>query len=160
MTQYIYNKISLLTERLNKIADKHEVPLEGILFSSNDEIIPVAEMDNSNQKVIFFYDYVCEKNQNDIINYFIQERQKNCCIIYLSQLYNKTSKDIRLNCSHYIMFAAPSKREALSICKKQSIPLDKYKAAFGKNYNFIYLDKMNKKLKKNFMAIYYIAENI
>ena len=35
----------------------------------------------------------------------------NLCI----QSYYKTPKDIRLHCSHHIMFEAPSKREAMSI---------------------------------------------
>ena len=38
-------------------------------------------------------------------------RHKNCCVIYLSQSYYKTPKDIRLNCSHYIIFESPTKRE-------------------------------------------------
>ena len=29
-------------------------------------------MEDRNQKVVIFDDYVCEKNQGDIINYFIQ----------------------------------------------------------------------------------------
>ena len=144
------DKYRLLTESLNKIADKHGVSLEDILFSSNDKIIPVNEMDSAAQKVIIFDDYICEKIQNDVINYFIQGRQKNCCVIYLSQSYYKTPKDIRLNCSHYITFDAPSKREAMPICNEQNIPSDKYEAAFGKNFNFIHLDKINKKIKKNF----------
>ena len=71
---------------------------------SNEEIIPISEMEDRNQKVVIFDDYVCEKNQNDIINHFIEGRHKNCCVIYLSQSYYKTPKDIRINCSHYIIF--------------------------------------------------------
>ena len=52
------------------------------------------------------------------------------------------------------MFEAPSKREALYICNEQSIPLDKYKAAFGTNFNVIYLDKINKKIKQEFVWQY------
>ena len=44
-----------------------KVPLDDILFSSNGEIIPVDEMGSSGQKVMIFDDYVCEKNQNDIL---------------------------------------------------------------------------------------------
>ena len=46
--------------------------------------------------------------QEDIINYFIQGRHKNSCVIYLSQSYYKTPKDIRLYCSHYIIFENPT----------------------------------------------------
>ena len=87
-------KYSLLAKQICKIADKHKVSLEDLLFSSKDEIILVVEMDNSDQKVMNFDDYVCELNQNNIINYFIQGRQKNYCVIHLTQSY-KTSKDVR-----------------------------------------------------------------
>ena len=47
-------------------------------------------MEDRNQIVVIFNEYLCEKNQNDIINYFIQGRHKNYCVIYLSQSYHKT----------------------------------------------------------------------
>ena len=61
-------------------------------------------MEDRNQNVVIFDEYVCEKIQNDIINYFIQGRHKNCGVIYLSQSYYRTPKDIRINCSSYIIF--------------------------------------------------------
>ena len=64
-------------------------------------------MEDRNQKVVIVDDYVCENNQNDVMNYFIQGRHKNCCVLYLSQSYYKTPKDIRINCSHYIIFENP-----------------------------------------------------
>ena len=73
-----------------------------ILNVSNDKIIPVNEMDcEDNKKVVIFDDYLCEKNQRQLIDYFIQGRHKNCSVIYLSQSFYKTPKDIRLNCCHY-----------------------------------------------------------
>ena len=71
--------------------------------------------------MVIFDDYVCEKNQGDIINYFMQGRHKNCCVIYISQSSYKTPKNIRLNCSHYIIFGSPSKRENESICNEHGI---------------------------------------
>ena len=38
-------------------------------------------MEDRNQKVVIFDDYVCEKNQNDITKYFIQGRHKNCLFV-------------------------------------------------------------------------------
>ena len=73
-----------------------------ILHVSNDEITPVTEMDyEDNQKLVIFDDYVCDRNQRQLIDYFIQGRHKNCSVVYLSQSFYKTPKDIRLNCSHY-----------------------------------------------------------
>ena len=48
----------------------------------------------------------------------------------------------------------------MSICNEQNIPLDKYNKTFDERYNFIYLDKINKKIEKNFMAIYNKDGNI
>ena len=67
-----------------------------ILKESNDKIIPVDKMSyEDNQKVVIFDDYVCEKNPRQLIDYFIQGRHKNCSVIYLSQSFYKTPKDIR-----------------------------------------------------------------
>ena len=43
-----------------------------IMTVSNDEIIPIKNLPyEDNQKIIIFDDYVCEKNQRDIVDYFI-----------------------------------------------------------------------------------------
>ncbi|CAH3015739.1 unnamed protein product [Porites evermanni] len=53
-----------------------------ILHMSNDEITPVSEMDyEDNQKLVIFDDYVCDKNQRQLIDYFIQGRHKNCSVV-------------------------------------------------------------------------------
>ena len=44
----------------------------------------------------------------------------------------------------------------MSICNEQSIPLDKYKEAFSKRFNFIYIDKIKKKIKRSFIVAYNI----
>ena len=49
-----------------------------IMTVSNDKITPINNLDyEDNQKLIIFDDYVCEKNQNEIVDYFIQGRHKN-----------------------------------------------------------------------------------
>ena len=45
-----------------------------IIEASNDEIIPVSQLSDNNQKIIIFDDYVCEKNQSKLIDYFIRGR--------------------------------------------------------------------------------------
>ena len=107
-------------------------------------------MEDRNQKVAIFDDYVCEKNQNDIINYFIRGRHNNCCVIYLSQSYYKTPKDIRINCSHYIIFESPTKRENESICNEHGIDKEACKRSFKNEYDFLYIDKPRKIAKRNF----------
>ena len=80
-----------------------------VLVCSNDDIIPVEELkDDDAQKIVIFDDFICEKNQKPLIDYFIRGRHKNCSVIYLSQSFYKTPKDIRLNCSHFCVYDFPS----------------------------------------------------
>ena len=124
-----------------------------ILHVSNEEITPVTEMDyEDNQKIIIFDDYVCDKNQRHIIDYFIQGRHKHCSVIYLSQSFYKTPKDIRLNCSHYCLYEFPSSREANRISSELGVDKEIYKAATKKPFSFLYVDKPRKRIAKNFTS--------
>ena len=42
------------------------------------------------KKMVVFDDYVCEKKQGKIIEYFIRGRHKNCSVIYLLKHQDKT----------------------------------------------------------------------
>ena len=89
-----------------------------VIEASNDEIIPVQDLDSDSQKIVIFDDYVCDKNQKPLIDYFIGGRHKNCSVISLSQSYYKTPKDIRLNCSHFSIYEFPSANEKSLICRE------------------------------------------
>lgn len=121
-----------------------------VIETSNDEIIPLDELDNDNQKIVIFDDFVCEKNQKPLIQYFIGGRHKNCSVIYLSQSYYLTPKDIRLNCSHFCIFGSPSANETARMCREVNIPKDKFLKATAEPYSFAYIDKINKTMRKNF----------
>ena len=82
-----------------------------IIKTSNDTIMPVNYINNSGQKIVIFDDFVTEKKQKPIIDYFIQGRHKNCAVIYLSQSFNGCPKDIRLNCSPFCIYNFPSSNE-------------------------------------------------
>ena len=122
-----------------------------ILHVSNNEITPVTELDyEDNQKLVFLDDYVCDKNQRQIIDYFIQGRHQNCSVIYLSQSFYKTPKDIRLNCSHYCLYEFPSSRESNMISSELGVDKETYKAATKKPHSFLYVDKPRKRIARNF----------
>ena len=83
-------KYKKLVQKMRELSMKLNLSYD-ILHVSNDEITPVTEMDyEDNQKVVVFDDYVCDKNQRQLIDYFIQGRHKNCSVIYLSQSFYKT----------------------------------------------------------------------
>ena len=124
-----------------------------IMTISNDAIIPINHLKyEDNQKLIIFDDYVCEKNQRQIVDYFIQGRHKNCSVIYLSQSFYKTPRDIRLNCSHYCIYDFPSSRERNMISSELGVDKEKYKKATKEQYDFLYVDKPKKKVKRNFIG--------
>ena len=121
-----------------------------IIECSNDDIIPVNELDNQSLKIIIFDDYICEKKQKPLIDYFIQGRHKKCSVIYLSQSFYKTPKDIRLNCSHFCIYDFPSNNERSLICRELNVDKMQYIKATKKPFSFLYVDKPMKRLKQKF----------
>ena len=126
-----------------------------IVTASNDEIIPLDDLNGENQKLIIFDDFLTTgtKNKQEILNYFIGSRNKKCSCIYLSQSYYKTDKTIRLNCSHHCIFDFPSKNERRMICEDFNINKDDYLSATKEPYTFLYVDKPRKFNAKNFTKI-------
>ena len=104
---YLYSK-SLEQEKLKCLRKRFEEVSEKVgyevMVCSNDEVVPLDELPSNNQKLVIFDDYMCEKNKDRLIEYFIRGRNRNCRVIYLSQSFYKTPKDIRLNCSHFCLF--------------------------------------------------------
>ena len=156
-----YDKIYLYAKNLeqekyqNLMNEMNEASNGGVGYKimevSNDEILPITHIPyEDNQKIIIFDDYVCEKNQREIFYYFIQGRHKNCSVIYLSQSFYKTPRDIRLNCSHYCIYEFPSARERSMISSELGVEKEQYKKATKKPFSFLYIDKPRKKVKRNF----------
>ena len=122
-----------------------------VLVCSNDDIVPVENlMDDTAQKIVIFDDYVCDKNQKPLIDYFIRGRHKNCSVIYLSQSFYGTPKNIRLNCSHFCIYEFPSSNERNLISRELGVNKNKYINATNKPYSFLYVDKPKKIIKRNF----------
>ena len=114
-----------------------------VIEAHGDEIIPLEELPVDNQKIVIFDDLVCEKNQNDIINYFINGRHKNRCVIYLSQNFYKVPKDIRVNCSHLCIFRLDPK-ENKRIANEIGVDHEVLDRATDEKYSFLYYDKPQK----------------
>ena len=79
-----HEKYQLLSNELNKVAKKNKFFVDKIYEYSNNEIKDVDELENKLKKVVIFDDYIYDKNQDQVIKYFIQGRHKNCSVIYLS----------------------------------------------------------------------------
>ena len=88
-------KYHLLANELNKLAKKNKINFQLIKYMNILKIKDVDNLENKLQKVVIFDDYICDKNQDKIIKYFIQGKNKNCSVIYLSQC-------MKLHPTHYI----------------------------------------------------------
>ena len=145
------DKYQKLIKKMNELS--HKLGYE-ILHVSNGEVTPATEMGyEDNQKLVIFDDYVCEKNQKNLTDYFLQGRHKYCSVIYLSQSFYKTHKDIRLNCSHYCLYEFPLKGESSRIADELGVDKDVYKSATKKQYSFLYVDKPKKRIARNFTGV-------
>ena len=146
------NKYQYLLKKFEPLSKKYGY---NIIEASNGEIIPLPEIDDGNQKLIIFDDYLNTgtKNDQEIRNYFTNSRNKNCSCIYLSQSFYNTDKTIRLNCSHHCIFDFPSKNEQRRICQELNVKKDDYLSATNEPYTFLYVDKPRKFNAKNFTEI-------
>ena len=143
-------KYQNLMNEMNKMSKELDYDIRTV---SNDKIIPINDLEyEDNQKLVIFDDYVCEKNQREIVDYVIQGRHKNCSVIYLSRSFYRTSRDIRLNCSHNCIYDFPSSREINMISSELGVDKEKYKKATKEQYDFLYVDKPRKKVKRNFIG--------
>lgn len=154
-----YYKVYLYAKNLEQSKYQHLIdtfrPISdetgySVIETSNDQIIPVSDLTDDDQKLVIFVDFVFDKNQKPLIDYFIRGRHKNCSVIYLSQSYYKTPKDIRLNCSNFCIYEFPSANERSLICRENNIPKELYEKATEEPYSFMYIDKPRKFITTNF----------
>ena len=151
---YLYSK-NLEQDKYQDLMKKFDEISQSIgydaLVCSNNEIVPVENLkQDESQKIVIFDDFVCEKNQKPLIDYFIRGRHKNCSVIYITQSYYSTPKDIRINCSHFCLYDFPSSNERCLICRELGVKKEDYIKATQKPYSFLYVDKPKKLIKRNF----------
>ncbi len=82
-------------------------------------------MDNEYQNLIIFDDFVRENDQDLIIDILIRGRNKNASVIYLTQSYFSTPKDIRLQGNYFVSLNISNHREVLEIQKDHCSGIDK-----------------------------------
>ena len=151
-------------EEIHKTLGKRfQEPITVASFSSSkDEIVQVDELDPDIQNLIVFDDFVTEKDQKLIEDLFMRGRKKNISLIYVTQSYFSTPKDIRLQCNYFVFFNLLNKREMLQIQMDHAAELGKqvfmqlYGHAIQDTHDFLLIDKKTKvrslRYRKNFGA--------
>ena len=175
----IIDKIYLCAKDLEEpkyklLIDRRE--REGINFNND----PTAFIEHSNSMddiLLDIYDYnrkrrrkilivfddmishvVSDKKAQKILkDLFIRCRKLNISLCFLTQSYFSVSKDVRLNCTHYILFKLKNQRELQNIAINHSADLDYkdfikiYRICTKEPFNFLTNDTTkDKKFIKNF----------
>lgn len=155
---YMQEMFDLIHEELK---DKFKEPIPVATFSSNkDDIARVDDLNPDLQNLVVFDDFVTEKDQKIIEDLFIRGRKRNISLVYITQSYFSTPKDIRLQCNYFIFYNLFNKREMLQIQMDHAADLKKetfmqlYSYAVSKPHDFFLIDKKAKYLtmryRKNF----------
>ena len=141
-------KIQGLKKVMDRISQK--VGCDVLEIMDPDVILNTNEYPEGNRKIVIFDDLLKAPDniQSKIVNHFIDGRHHQISPIYLSQSYYTTPLDVRLNCSHMILFSPPTKNHCNLIAKEQMVD----PGLFDKlgPYEFLFVDKEKKKVAKNF----------
>jgi hypothetical protein len=158
-----YDKIYIYTKhmdqdcykKLRRVLENVEYETgEQILTIDNDpeNIISPGDLDPHMQNLVVFDDLVLAdiSIQRKITEMFVRGRHANCSCFYLSQMYHKIPRDIRLNSTHLCIFDVCNKREMSLLASElnNSMPrddfIDMYNMCTEKPFDFMYIDRENK----------------
>ena len=117
------------------------------------------------RKVLIIFDNMISHVMSDkkalqiLKDLFIRCRKLNISLCFLTQSYFSVPKDVRLNCTHYILFKLNSKRELQNIAINHSTDIDykdfikMYRDCTRELFNFLTIDTKNNIFIKNFYDI-------
>ena len=168
---YLYAK-DLEEPKYKLLIDKREKT--GINFNNDPNVFTeysnsmddiLSDIEDYNQKrkrkvLIIFDDMIShvmsdKKAQQILKDLFIKCRKLNISLCFLTQAYFSVPKDLRLNCTHYILFELNNRRELQSIAIDHSADIDYkdfikiYRVCTKEFFNFLTIDttKDNKFIK-------------
>jgi len=118
---YIYAKMKgcdklyddILIPHIQKTESEHNLEILEA-YESNLENLPlVADLDDVEQKIFIFDDLInsSSKDLNNIQDYFIMSRKKNCSLVFISQNYYSIPKVIRNNITTVCITKVDSSRD-------------------------------------------------
>ena len=118
-------KYHFLINRTESTGLKHFIDPKAFLEYSNDiqDVYKnIEEYTTDKERIILI---VFDDTIADMINYrkpnsivtelFIRGRKLNVCLVFITQLYFKVSKDVRLNSTHFFFMKIPNERELQQI---------------------------------------------
>lgn len=145
LTEPLYEMLIEFFERC-QAEDPDNAP-EFYYGSEVDDVPSVDDLDKDKQNLILFDDFILEKDQSSIAEFYVRARKKNCSSIYMSQSYTKTPRIIRENCNYFCLFRVPERRQQIAICSQHcgGMEYSRFKQLYNeimkKKHAFMLIDK-------------------
>ena len=120
--------------------------------SMDDIISTIEDYKKKKRKILIIFDnmishVMSDRRAEQIFKYlFIRCRKLNISLCFLTQSYFSVPKDVRLNCTHYILFKLNNKRELQNIVINHSADIDYkdfikiYRDCTKELFNFLTID--------------------
>ena len=162
-------KYQFLIEKTEKAGIKNLEDKNAFIEYSNNMDDIYDDINDYNKKrkrkmLIVFDDMIShvmsnKKAQQVLKELFIRCRKLNISLCFLTQSYFSLPKELRLNCTHYIIFKLNNKRELQNIAINHSADIDYkdfvkiYRDCTKRPYNFLTIETkqpVDKRFKKNF----------
>lgn len=158
----LVGKMKEREEKIRKKAEKQglELPEDFFLIYAADninDIIPVADLDKTEQNLIIFDDFINEKNQKVIQEYFTYGRKKNASMMYIAQSFRPTPKIVRDNSDYAALFKLNDKRDLNNLRNALAPDVEKkdfqnlyYDCVGDRKGEFLFIDSNQETLDKKF----------
>ena len=114
------------------------------------DVIPIDAIDKTYQNVVVFDDFMNERNQNVVVDYFSRGRHMNCSCIYITQSYKKADVTIRKQCKYFAFFKGANDDDLESMKKtfrppgirNNKIFIELYDEVTSGSHDFIFIDEI------------------
>ena len=145
-------------DNITKKDDNKDWPFRKLIIGpsgsgkSNYLLNSIQKDNNIIDKILIVFDDMIshvisdKKAQQVLKDLFIRCRKLNISLCFLTQSYFSVPKDVRLNCTHYIIFKLNNKRELQKIAINHSADIDYkdfvkiYRDCTKEPYNFLTID--------------------
>ena len=156
---YLKNHIEGIEEMFKKKYNLNTNIIEA--WESDLTKLPTVEkLDKDYRNLIVIDDFAIssKKEMDRISDLFVRGRHRSTSIIFLTQLYFKCSRDIKLNTTHIILFQSYNKRELISLTTDlgSDLPKGKFKEMYNrilsKNFQFFLIDNTTNDIDRRYRS--------
>jgi hypothetical protein len=142
-------KFLALKKVLNKVANDASIP--PFIRIVNEPVPDPDTLTADTFKLVVFDDMLLEKNEMAMMTkFFVFGRHKRASVIFLTQSYYSTPKNIRINCTNIILFKVPTVRETRSVLvDNDGLTAEQYHAN-TEGFDCITINKLKNRITRNF----------